>query len=99
MTDPVENFIHFARTKLEDHNLELSKKYNQDPLSVELISEIYAEQREMISLELNEEITKLSNPGSPWIEARLRLIKEQYETKLTVSENDAVINPKIRDYL
>jgi hypothetical protein len=99
MTDPVEDFIHFARTKLEDHNLELSKKYSQDPLSVELISEMYMEQREMFSRELDDEIIKLSNPDSPWIEARLRFIKEQYETKLTVNEKDAIVNQKIRDYL
>lgn len=99
MSDAVEDFIQFAGEKLDNHILELSTEYNRAPLSAGLVNEAYAAHKKILSRELDEQINKLAIPGNPWIEAKLRLIKEDYETKLQLNENEALVNQKIRNYL
>jgi len=99
MNDPINTFITFASEKLANHILDLSTQHPINSLSIEYLNEAYKDRREKFSQELNDKIASLEIPGSPWIEARLRLMKEEYEAKLCVRENELLINQKIREYL
>jgi hypothetical protein len=99
MYDPINTFITFASEKLANHTLDLSTQQPINSMSIEYLNKAYKDRREKFSQELNDKIASLEIPGSPWIEARLRLMKEAYEAKLTVRENELLINQKIREYL
>jgi hypothetical protein len=84
----IDSFHEYADRELRNHQLELSTRYNNQPIDGSTRQEAYKKHREIYQRELSHEIDVLiRGRNNVWLAGELESLKHIYLTQLTVDNN------------